>query len=625
MPTSSDVVRAKRRAVGGRRLRCRKGKSCSAACINRNKYCLVDAPTPVAGALPRAVKAIQSRKEKLGPREKRQALQKRREHIKEKARGYSNAREQRSKYLRVRGALQRKIDEAALEEDKYRFTDLMKKLQRMEEGAGSRLGVPKAKAEDYLTRRDRLQGRRKKFENMMYDLVGSMKVASNAGRRGEYDKLERKLLKIKAKLENGLFWKDFFKYRDPVEKGSIWKEGAKDREKRRVTRLSERFKALKLSAERAAESKDRGRYNRLEEAILKIQAKSSGRIGLYEHEKIKKGELWTLGRLTSSAPQLTERYIKSMQQALEAGDLGKYNRLESKLLAVKSKLDDKDRLYLFPQLRAVYQNSLIKEYVPLLRDKMRKAAVEGDRREYNKLEQRLLKLTPGGTNRKGEIWAQQRVNGALDKLKGELEKAIRDNDRERYDKLEERLFRIRNKVGASAIRDSTMRTMTRGQMWKETKGSDAIQELSYQLNKGRREGVSNIDVRSSGYSAFYVSSDVLGNKLVISVNPNDSTSFTVNGSHTASETLSKREQIAIIRESRRQYDEIFRNMEEGTVFMVTAAEGDNRKEMRERGYTDRGFSEPDYDGRMYGMVSRGRIVPIDEGEYDDARARGGFD
>lgn len=46
-PTAGEVRRAKQQAVGGRRKRCTRGKNCSAACISRNKICLVTFPDPV--------------------------------------------------------------------------------------------------------------------------------------------------------------------------------------------------------------------------------------------------------------------------------------------------------------------------------------------------------------------------------------------------------------------------------------------------------------------------------------------------------------------------------------------------------------------------------------------------
>lgn len=51
--TQSDVQRAKARAVGGKRKRCTKGKSCSATCIDSREMCIVDIPDNVVAALPK--------------------------------------------------------------------------------------------------------------------------------------------------------------------------------------------------------------------------------------------------------------------------------------------------------------------------------------------------------------------------------------------------------------------------------------------------------------------------------------------------------------------------------------------------------------------------------------------
>jgi len=50
-PTVREVARAKAQAVGGGRKRCRKGKNCSAACIQARMVCLVEFPAPVQAPL----------------------------------------------------------------------------------------------------------------------------------------------------------------------------------------------------------------------------------------------------------------------------------------------------------------------------------------------------------------------------------------------------------------------------------------------------------------------------------------------------------------------------------------------------------------------------------------------
>lgn len=54
----SRVIRAKGRAVGGRRKRCKKGKSCSAACIERNDLCLIDLPSGSSSTVPKVIRLI---------------------------------------------------------------------------------------------------------------------------------------------------------------------------------------------------------------------------------------------------------------------------------------------------------------------------------------------------------------------------------------------------------------------------------------------------------------------------------------------------------------------------------------------------------------------------------------
>lgn len=59
--TDADVQRARNQAVGGGRKRCRKGKSCSAACIANNKVCIVELPWVMSNALPRFRSFVQRR------------------------------------------------------------------------------------------------------------------------------------------------------------------------------------------------------------------------------------------------------------------------------------------------------------------------------------------------------------------------------------------------------------------------------------------------------------------------------------------------------------------------------------------------------------------------------------
>jgi len=57
--TLTQIARAKSKAVGGKRKKCTRGKSCSATCIAANKICLVDIPLSSAIEIPKVRKMIQ--------------------------------------------------------------------------------------------------------------------------------------------------------------------------------------------------------------------------------------------------------------------------------------------------------------------------------------------------------------------------------------------------------------------------------------------------------------------------------------------------------------------------------------------------------------------------------------
>jgi hypothetical protein len=58
--TAKQIEAAKRRAIGGSKKRCNKGKSCGATCINQGKVCLVDLPWVSSNGLTRVATKIQS-------------------------------------------------------------------------------------------------------------------------------------------------------------------------------------------------------------------------------------------------------------------------------------------------------------------------------------------------------------------------------------------------------------------------------------------------------------------------------------------------------------------------------------------------------------------------------------
>ena len=60
-PTASAIRTANRNAVGGGPKRCRKGKNCSATCIDAGKACLVGLPEPASLATARVAKMLEER------------------------------------------------------------------------------------------------------------------------------------------------------------------------------------------------------------------------------------------------------------------------------------------------------------------------------------------------------------------------------------------------------------------------------------------------------------------------------------------------------------------------------------------------------------------------------------
>jgi hypothetical protein len=68
-PTVSEVERAQAQAVGGKKDRCLKGKSCSATCIDPNETCLVEFPTPVSGAISKMRDGVEGGEDKKTQKE----------------------------------------------------------------------------------------------------------------------------------------------------------------------------------------------------------------------------------------------------------------------------------------------------------------------------------------------------------------------------------------------------------------------------------------------------------------------------------------------------------------------------------------------------------------------------
>lgn len=61
-PTASSIRSAKIKAIGGSRKRCKKGKNCSATCIDPREDCLVEMPEQISIATTKVVQMLQSKR-----------------------------------------------------------------------------------------------------------------------------------------------------------------------------------------------------------------------------------------------------------------------------------------------------------------------------------------------------------------------------------------------------------------------------------------------------------------------------------------------------------------------------------------------------------------------------------
>lgn len=585
-----DVLRAKKRAIGGRKPRCGRGKSCSATCINRNKFCLVGMPTPASDAIPKAIKAIQGRSRD----------------------GITSNRGTTSGKKRLIKAVLKEFDKSVVFNDTYKMYRLQDKLEK--------LGVK----ENLNERKNKLERTYKKFSDNMIHLVSKIKVAAMYDDRREYEKLEDRLLKIQGKAKGSLLWKRFMAYRDPIEGGSFWEEEASERARIRDSKLQNKFSFLASRAKLAVQSGDRKEYERLEKALIKIQSKAADRLKIDESDKVRKGSIWRTEKLAEYAPKLMKNYKESMMKALESGNLDKYYNIEDQVIKLRRALENNNTLNRVPKVKDFRRDVMRDDFVLQLRADRQGAINRNNFRDYNRVESLLSKLDPNNSsNIRERLWVRDKMEGTFKKLKDDMEKAADSGDRTAYDKVEERFLRVRTKLAkrfgpAAVLDDWDLRYIDKGDMWNRVRGGDVSERLRNSDLMNGRPGTEGIKVRGND-DDLTISSKVLGNRLKISLSPNDSTSYSVNDSYSDLGNLTKAERVAIIREVRRQYNEIYSKMEDGTVFQISAETSDGKGKAREKAYVATGFSEPDSDGNMYGMIRGGKVTPIDEVDYRRAR------
>lgn len=175
-PTPSEIRAAHRKAVGGKRDRCNKGKSCSAACIQRTDRCLVDFPEPASRATSRLRDKVSQLE--LFPTEK---------YIDKKAVGEIRDFKKKAERGLIKAI---HLDD----EDKYNRhrQEILDFNKRLGEGSPSALKVPATW--------DRVQNVREAYDKAKEKLLNRLEKAAKGGDSKRYQEEERRLLKIRRDL-----------------------------------------------------------------------------------------------------------------------------------------------------------------------------------------------------------------------------------------------------------------------------------------------------------------------------------------------------------------------------------------------------------------------------------------
>jgi hypothetical protein len=189
--SSSKIAVAKNKAVGGKKDRCKKGKSCSATCISSWKDCLVEMSATVSGAVGR----FHSKVRKAIPGAERNEYLKTRKEV----------------YERVRGRLDQRVKEAAINGDNDRYSKLRQKALDLHKKAGKRLGIKWNDPENVW-----LPIAKDRYFNRKAEVVDKMIKAAKDGDKDRYAKLESSLLRMQSgsavKFQDG----------SVIAKGNLW-------------------------------------------------------------------------------------------------------------------------------------------------------------------------------------------------------------------------------------------------------------------------------------------------------------------------------------------------------------------------------------------------------------------
>lgn len=212
-PSPSEIRAAHAKAVGGARPRCNIGKSCSAACITRTDFCLVEIPASPAQAISKVRTEIESAKTRQLPlfdvskKLKKADIQE----------AVDNFRKEN----------QRNILEAVSkglpnDYDKHRQAAIAFNRRLVEDGLDKKAGLVKVPVTW-----ERLQQVKASYEKA-HNLIRKRAIsAASSGKRKEYLREERKLMELERKFKDKVGSKLTYNstglpQTDKYTKGAIW-------------------------------------------------------------------------------------------------------------------------------------------------------------------------------------------------------------------------------------------------------------------------------------------------------------------------------------------------------------------------------------------------------------------
>lgn len=361
--------RARDKASGGPPKRCFKGKSCGGTCISRLDRCLLDTPDSVSNAIVKLRERL-----KKGPKGGTKGSR-------------SSPEAYKARYEKVAGKLLSKMDQYATSGNFGSYLRLEKLYSAKANTYASKFGGEKI--DQGKLNSNALTA----FNTNKDNIVRELNKHARKNERGKYNSLEKDLLKIEASAAERLNLPE----KERTKKGVIWGNNSDRRESHVESRVIQKITDLTSALERAVKEGDRKRYRKVESALIKLQKFAKEKYDPLETVN-ERGKAWKIGRYK----KVTAKLKGMMLEAAVNRDRKKYERLEKKLLSLQASLGDK--LEINPAHRKskgeVWKEGnderlryKAEELTSKLLDRIRKAAIEGDRNKYDRMVDRLEKLS----------------------------------------------------------------------------------------------------------------------------------------------------------------------------------------------------------------------------------------